>query len=203
MMGETGGNDYNYALLERKPMVEVYRMVPDVVQAIKEAVEEVINMGATRVVVPGNFPIGCMPIYLAVFETPDIRMYDELSCLKELNEFARFHNDHVQAAVRDLQRKHPNVAVVYGDYFEGLRWIIKNAAYLGFNEDGLQKTCCGTGDNKYNFNLTRMCGLEGFTVCENPNERYSWDGIHLTHHAYFHMAQWLLRQIVPAILRAV
>ena len=144
-----------------------------------------------------------MPIYLAVIETHDMRMYDELSCLKELNEFARFHNDHVQGAIRELQRKHPNVAIVYGDYFGGLRWIIRNAVSLGFNKDGLQKTCCGSGDNKYNFNLTRMCGSEGFIVCENPNERYSWDGVHLTQHAYFHMAQWLLRGIIPGILRTV
>ena len=206
MMGEVGGNDYNYALLEGKPMEQIYQMVPEVVRAIKEAVEEVINMGAIRIVVPGNFPIGCMPIYLSLFEAhqdPRMRMYDELNCLKGLNEFARFHNEHLKEAMRELRKEHRNVAVVYGDYYYGLRWIIKNAVSLGFNNDGLQKTCCGVGNNKYNFNLTRMCGYEGTTICENPNERYSWDGIHLTQHAYLHMAQWLLRRIVPGILQVI
>ncbi|KAJ8444986.1 hypothetical protein Cgig2_029180 [Carnegiea gigantea] len=201
MMGEVGGNDYNYALLEGKSMEELYKMVPEVVRAIKEAVKEVINMGAIRIVVPGNFPIGCMPIYLALFETQDSGAYDELRCLKGLNDFAKFHNEQLKAAIRELRREHPNVAVVYGDYYHGLRWIVKNAASLGFNKDGLQKTCCGSGNNKYNFNLTRMCGYEGTTVCEDPSESYSWDGIHLTQHAYLHMAQWLLRRIVPGILQ--
>ncbi|KAJ8437973.1 hypothetical protein Cgig2_033706 [Carnegiea gigantea] len=171
MMGEVGGNDYNYALLQGKTMEEVYQMVPAVVRAIKEAVEEVIKMGAVRVVVPGNFPIGCMPIYLSLFETQDSNMYDELNCLKGLNNFARFHNEHLKAAIGELRKEHPNVAVVYGDYYYGLTWIIRNAVSLKFNKDGLQKTCCGVGGNKYNFNLTRMCGYEGATVCENPNER--------------------------------
>ncbi|XP_038877042.1 acetylajmalan esterase-like, partial [Benincasa hispida] len=63
LVGEIGGNDYNYALFQGKTIQEVKDMVPDVVQSIKSAVERVISYGATRVVVPGNFPIGCFPIY--------------------------------------------------------------------------------------------------------------------------------------------
>ncbi|XP_057479231.1 acetylajmalan esterase-like [Actinidia eriantha] len=39
MVGEIGGNDYNYALFQGKTIEEVQSMVPDVVQAIKEAVK--------------------------------------------------------------------------------------------------------------------------------------------------------------------
>ena len=38
MVGEIGGNDYNYAPFQGKIMEEVESMVPDVVRAIKEAV---------------------------------------------------------------------------------------------------------------------------------------------------------------------
>ena len=38
MVGEIGGNDYNYALFQGKTIEEVESMVPDVVRAIKEAV---------------------------------------------------------------------------------------------------------------------------------------------------------------------
>ncbi|KAJ4951980.1 hypothetical protein NE237_028812 [Protea cynaroides] len=47
--------------------------------------EEVIKLGATRVVVPGNFPIECIPIYLTAFKSNDMASYDELECLKGLN----------------------------------------------------------------------------------------------------------------------
>ena len=38
MVGEIGGNDYNYALLGGKTMEEIKDIVPDVVQAITDAV---------------------------------------------------------------------------------------------------------------------------------------------------------------------
>lgn len=37
MVGEIGGNDYNYALFQGKTTDEVKKMVPQVVQAIKDA----------------------------------------------------------------------------------------------------------------------------------------------------------------------
>lgn len=39
LVGEIGANDYNYALLQGKTIEEVKEMVPEVVQAIKNAVE--------------------------------------------------------------------------------------------------------------------------------------------------------------------
>lgn len=38
MVGEIGWNDYNYALFQGKTIKEVIDMVPEVVQAIKDAV---------------------------------------------------------------------------------------------------------------------------------------------------------------------
>lgn len=42
MVGEIGGNDYNYAIFQGKSMDELRRMVPDVVNVIVEGVK-VIN----------------------------------------------------------------------------------------------------------------------------------------------------------------
>lgn len=39
MMGEIGGNDYNFAFFQGRTMHEVYKLVPYVVQAIKAAVQ--------------------------------------------------------------------------------------------------------------------------------------------------------------------
>ena len=38
MVGEIGGNDYNYALFQGKTIEEVRHMVLEIVQAIKDAV---------------------------------------------------------------------------------------------------------------------------------------------------------------------
>ncbi|XP_021750632.1 acetylajmalan esterase-like [Chenopodium quinoa] len=196
---ETGGNDFNYAFFGRKTMEEVQQMVDEVIQAITNSVKDVINLGATKVVVPGNFAIGCMPIYLSTFKANDSNMYDELHCLKGLNGFATFQNDRLQEALKELQGQYPNVAIVYADYFNALKGLIQNAASHGFEENDVQKTCCGIGDNEYNFNLTRMCGNNGVPVCRDPSKLVSWDGVHMTQHAYRVMAKELFKEIVQGI----
>ncbi|XP_021745661.1 acetylajmalan esterase-like [Chenopodium quinoa] len=182
---ESGGNDINYALIERKRMQDIYGMVPEVVGAVKAAVEEVISIGATRVVVPGNFVIGCLPIYLYMFPSNSATMYDELHCLEELNELSTFQNNFVQKIVRELQAEHPSVTIVYADYFNAMKGLLQNATALGFDET--LRTCCG----------------KGVPVCPNPDKSVNWDGIHMTEHAYKIMADWLLQHnVLPAISKA-
>ncbi|KAF8396258.1 hypothetical protein HHK36_017873 [Tetracentron sinense] len=68
----------------------------------------------------------------------------------------------------------------------------------GFDVGSIQKACCGIGGD-YDFDLTRFCGAPRVLVCRNPERRVSWDGIHLTQEAYKHMAEWLIRDIMPKI----
>lgn len=93
--------------------------------------QEVINLGATRIVVPGNFPIGCMTIYLKMFKTDSSRLYDELQCLKSLNKFAKFHNSKLQEVIGELQSEYQDVSIVYADYFLAMKEILKHATSLG------------------------------------------------------------------------
>lgn len=39
LMGEIGGNDYNFAFFQGKTLEEVYQLVPQVVKTIKDAVQ--------------------------------------------------------------------------------------------------------------------------------------------------------------------
>ncbi|KAK9291715.1 hypothetical protein L1049_019664 [Liquidambar formosana] len=196
MVGEIGGNDYNFALSGGKTIEEAKSIVPDVVQAIKDAARRVIGYGALRVVVPGNFPIGCLPIYLSRFQTTNSAAYDEQHCLKGLNDFAKYHNDHLQKAIEELRQENPNAFIVYGDYYNAFQWLVQNAPLLGFDVASVQKACCGIGGD-YDFSLTKMCGNPGVPVCADPSSRISWDGIHLTQEAYKFMAGWLIGDILP------
>ncbi|KAG5541622.1 hypothetical protein RHGRI_021451 [Rhododendron griersonianum] len=198
MVGEIGGNDYNYALLEGKTMDEVKNIVADVVRAISNAVGRVIDYGAVRVVVPGNIPIGCLPLYLTAFQSNASAAYDEDNCLTKLNDLATYHNNQLKEAIRELKKYYPNTVIVYGDYYRAFQRLFRNAESLGFDGASSQKACCGTGGD-YNFNLTDMCGAPGVPVCRNPNEHISWDGVHLTQEAYKIMSEWLLSDIVPKL----
>ncbi|XP_022145194.1 acetylajmalan esterase-like [Momordica charantia] len=195
-VGEIGGNDYNFALFEGKTIAEVKNMVPQVIRMIKYATRRVIKYGATRVVIPGHFSLGCLPIYLTGFQTNDSTAYDEFHCLKNLNNLSSYHNRKLKQAIKLLRKENPNVIITYGDYYNALFWIFQHASLLGFDKISLQKSCCGAGGD-YNFNIMQMCGFPGVPTCSNPNKRISWDGIHLTQKTYQYMAHRLVHDLFP------
>ena len=82
-------------------------------------------------VVPGNLPIGCLPIYLTIFHTNSSAHYDEFHCLKGLNNLSVYHNDQLKLAIEDLRIENPNVVIVYGDYYNAFQWVYRNAQHLG------------------------------------------------------------------------
>ncbi|OMO85074.1 Lipase, GDSL [Corchorus olitorius] len=157
VIGEIGGNDYNFAFWRRKTLDEVKAMVPKVVEAIKYAVRRAIEYGATRIIVPGNFPIGCFTVFVTKYPINDTNAYDELHCLKYFNNFAIYQNDLLQKAIEELKEEYPNVIIVYGDYYNAFLWLFSKANMLGFDPTSLQKACCGIGGD-YNFNVWIWCG---------------------------------------------
>ncbi|KAL5986173.1 hypothetical protein ACLOJK_028167 [Asimina triloba] len=158
LVGEIGGNDFNYALLRGKSTEEVTKYVPRVVQTIKDAGRQLIEIGAVHLVIPGNFPIGCIPVYLTTFQSKDPASYDENKCLKDFNEFAMLHNDHLQVAIKELREEFPNALIAYADYYNALLEIITHAEE------------------------------KGVRTCSNPERYVNWDGVHMTQAAHEHMA---------------
>ncbi|KAL9242137.1 hypothetical protein vseg_016168 [Gypsophila vaccaria] len=199
LMGEVGGNDIFFAFSNGITLSDIYKMMSLVVQSITDAVEEIIDLGATQIAIPGNFAIGCMPVYLSLFKAKDANMYDEMKCLKEYNRHAQYYNDLLQQSIIKLQKNHPNVTIVYMDYFGALKEIIENATLLGFDETIAQKACCGVRDSEYNVSVNVCCGSEEDVVCENPEKYISWDGVHFTQHTYRVMANKLMLSFLNAL----
>jgi phospholipase/lecithinase/hemolysin len=207
MVGEIGGNDYNYAFATNRPQannsdlynighmltgaVESLVLVPQVVNSITSAAKEVLDMGATRVVIPGNFPLGCVPSYLSTVNEQDKSSYDGNGCLIGLNLFAQMHNVLLQQGIRELRRMYPSATIAYADYFTAYVQMLRSASTMGFNATSAFKACCGAGGGAYNVDMDRMCGATGTTVCARPDEYLSWDGVHLTQHSYKVMAELL------------
>ena len=142
-------------------------------------------MGAVRLVVPGNFPIGCLPIYKTAFQGAP---FNEQNCVTELNEFAEYHNKLLQEAILKLKQENPNIVIVYGDYYNAYQDLLRKGKERGYE---VEKACCGIGGT-YNFDLRRMCGGTNVSVCEDVDRHLSWDGIHMTQQSYKHMAAWLI-----------
>ncbi|XP_058761874.1 GDSL esterase/lipase At1g28590-like [Vicia villosa] len=180
LVGEIGGNDLNFPLFVRKSIEEVKTYVPDVINVIASSINELINLGARTLLVPGNFPLGCNTIYLTKYETKDSNQYDSFGCLKWLNEFAKFYNQKLQYEIHRLRKIHPHTNIIYGDYYNAALPLYRYPSKFGFL--GL-KACCGMGGS-YNFNGLKPCGKPGVVACDDPSQYIGWDGIHLTEAAY-------------------
>ncbi|KAK9074386.1 hypothetical protein SSX86_006984 [Deinandra increscens subsp. villosa] len=183
LMGEIGGNDYNIPMRDNKSIEDMELFVPLVVNTIALAINELIEMGAQTLVVPGNFPIGCSPAHLTVMQGSEDEEYDPTTgCLVRLNQFAEYHNQMLQTKLNQIREFHPDVNIIYADYYNAAMQFYRFPNKFGFT-NGALKACCG-GGGLYNYNSTVTCGHESATVCDEPDRYVSWDGVHLTEAAY-------------------
>lgn len=80
--------------------------------------QELLDMGALTLIVPGNLPIGCSTAYLTYFMTSDKEEYDpQTGCLIWLNKFAEYHNTLLQTELTQIQALHPHANIIYADYY--------------------------------------------------------------------------------------
>lgn len=190
LVGEIGGNDYNYPFFIGGTIKQVKATVPVVVEAIAATISALIDEGAVELVVPGNFPIGCSAVYLTLFETPNKAAYDEHGCLKVYNAFAKYHNAQLRLGLEKLRQKYPQAKIIYADYYGAAKRFVHSPKHYGFSKDRLV-ACCG-GGGPYNFNNSARCGHTGSTTCTSPSAHANWDGIHLTDAAYRYVAMGLI-----------
>ncbi|CAD6256946.1 unnamed protein product [Miscanthus lutarioriparius] len=133
LVGEIGGNDYNYGFLQGTRSIQAMKAyVPQVINAIMDVAKEVIELGATQIIIPGNFPIGCSPSYLSLFSVSGAGDLDDRGCLKSYNAFAQHHNELLQAAIDGLRKANTDVAtIVYADYYGAFMHLLDHASLLG------------------------------------------------------------------------
>ncbi|KAJ0637724.1 putative sinapine esterase [Helianthus annuus] len=182
LVGEIGGNDYNYPILWGQPIEEVEVLVPLVIDTIISTINELIEMGAKKLVVPGNFPVGCSASYLTVCGSENEEYDPKTGCLVRLNQFAEYHNKLLQTKLKQVRDLHPDVNIYYADYYNAAMEIYRFPYKYGFT-NGALKACCGA-EGRYNVDPTVQCGEVSATVCDEPDTYVSWEGIHLTEAAY-------------------
>ncbi|CAN4091965.1 unnamed protein product [Withania somnifera] len=191
LMGEIGGNDYNHPFSQGKSREEIQSYVPEVIMAIGVAINELIELGAQTLIVPGNLPIGCSSSYLTIFKDSKKNEYDDSTgCINWLNDFAEYHNQLLQQEIHKLREIHPHANIIYADYYHAAMQIYKSPQKFGFTSAIV--ACCG-GGGPYNYDINTKCGSPSSNVCVNPSSYVSWDGVHLTEAAYKLIAKGLLQ----------
>ncbi|GJN18216.1 hypothetical protein PR202_gb05356 [Eleusine coracana subsp. coracana] len=185
VLGEIGGNDYNFWFGARRPREQAFQFIPDVVGCIRYNAQELIGLGAKTIVIPNNFPIGCVPEYLDWFGGPG-EPRDEHQCLRWFNDFSARHNEALRGVVNQLRARNPGVKIIYTDYFGATMEVVKTPAKFGIGNPLV--ACCG-GNNQHHTNdgcnrTTRLWG--------NPDNFVSWDGVHMTDKAYHAISDGVL-----------
>ncbi|KAH6792990.1 GDSL-like Lipase/Acylhydrolase superfamily protein [Perilla frutescens var. hirtella] len=187
LVGEIGGNDYNHPFIAGKSVELVKTFVPEVVKAISSTIEVAVTL-----MVPGNLPIGCSASYLTTFKRLNEKDYDpQTGCLNWLNRFSQYHNTLLQQELHRIRNQNPKINIIYADYYNAAMNFYRFPQKYGFG-GGALTACCGAG-GPYNVNSTLMCGEEGTTVCKDPSQYVSWDGLHLTEAAYRFIAMALIQ----------
>ncbi|XP_059282841.1 GDSL esterase/lipase At1g28610-like isoform X2 [Lycium ferocissimum] len=173
------------------PIQMVQSMVPLVINNIGQIINEVIELGAETLIVPGNLPLGCLPAYLDRFMSTNKNDYYDpnTGCINWLNEFSEYHNVMLQVELNRLQQLHPHATIIYGDYYNALMQLYLSPQKYGFKSAIV--ACCG-GKGPYQVDISTQCGDSSANVCDDPSTFVSWDGIHSTETAYKWMAQSLI-----------
>jgi len=76
----------------------------------------------------------------------------------------------LQQGIQELHRSYPSAIISYA-YVRMLR----DAGKAEFDEAARTEACRGAGGGAYNFDMDRMCGSPGASVCARPDERISWE----------------------------
>ncbi|KAJ0986158.1 hypothetical protein J5N97_004514 [Dioscorea zingiberensis] len=167
LMGEIGGNDYFNVLGDGRSLEETKTFVPLVVNAISSAITSEF-FGARTLLVPGNFPNGCISAYLSIFHVSNTEdYYEETGCIKWLNEFTEYYNQLLIKELNHLQKMYPHATIIYADYYQTLMTIYQSPGKYGFQSSPLG-ACYGSG-GLYNYNSSCLCGDLGSTVCMEPS----------------------------------
>ncbi|ESR62687.1 hypothetical protein CICLE_v10015728mg [Citrus x clementina] len=165
-----GTNDFlqNYYLeptRSRQYTVEQYENY--LVSSMFEDIKAMKSLGATRLVVVGVPPLGCMPIVKT--------LQDQTACVESYNKVAASLNSKIREKLAILRRT-IGIKAAYIDCYDIILDAVNKPKKYGFTETA--KGCCGTGTVEFG----DTC--RGLTTCADAGKYAFWDAVHPTQKMY-------------------
>ncbi|CAN8278253.1 unnamed protein product [Cochlearia groenlandica] len=182
-IGEIGVNDYAYTVGSVVSSDTIRELS---ISTYTKFLETLLNKGVKHMVVQGHPATGCLTLTMSLAAEDD---RDSIGCVKSINNESYTHNLALQSKLKQLRIKYPKATIVYADYWNAYREVIKNPSKYGITEKF--NACCGVGD-PYNFQVFQTCGSASATACKDPSRHINWDGVHLTEGMYKVMADMFL-----------
>ncbi|KAH9748918.1 GDSL esterase/lipase [Citrus sinensis] len=125
------------------------------------------SLGATRLVVVGVPPLGCMPIVKT--------LQDQTACVESYNKVAASLNSKIREKLAILRRT-IGIKAAYIDCYDIILDAVNKPKKYGFTETA--KGCCGTGTVEFG----DTC--RGLTTCTDAGKYIFWDAVHPTQKMY-------------------
>ncbi|KAE8696170.1 Esterase [Hibiscus syriacus] len=136
---DIGQNDIA-AGLRKKNDTDFHVSVPDIVDQLAKAVQNLYEQGARTFWIHNTGPIGCLPVSL---HRRDIRPQelDKHGCLKAQNAYSMGFNRKLKDRVIQLRTELLHAALTYVDIYAAKYELIANAEKQGFVDPA--NICCG------------------------------------------------------------
>lgn len=182
-----GTNDFlqNYYLEPTRPKqytIEEYQnfLISRTVGDFKE----MHRLGATRLIVVGVPPLGCLPLVKTLM--------DKKICVQSYNQVALSFNSKMKRELAIL-RKTLGIKDAYVDCYNIMLNAVERPNQYGLMETS--KGCCGSGTVEYG----DTC--RGMSTCTDASKYAFWDAVHPTQKMYQLIADDALKSLNEALLR--
>ncbi|XVF69353.1 hypothetical protein PTKIN_Ptkin11bG0074600 [Pterospermum kingtungense] len=115
------------------------------VDQMVNAMRNLYDMNARKVVCMGILPMGCTPSLMLEWQNPRARgkIDDGTGCVEEINELVLQYNQMLEEQIVRLNEELPDAKIVFCDLYQGVKKIIAYPQFFGFEDE--KSACCGLG----------------------------------------------------------
>lgn len=171
---------------------ERHAAVPDMVDQLANAVQNLYWGGARTFWIHNTGPYGCIALTLNYNLDPS--ELDHQGCVKDQNELAMEFNKQLKERVTKLRTDLADSSITYVDIYSAKYELIGNAKREGFVE--AKGICCGVHNDSVHVYCGNKATVNGTEIyagsCEDPSKYISWDGVHYTEAAN----HWVAARII-------
>ncbi|KAK8664037.1 hypothetical protein V6N13_083840 [Hibiscus sabdariffa] len=189
---DIGQNDIA-AGLRKNNYSDFHASVPDIVDQLAKAVQNVYDHGARTFWIHNTGPIGCLPVNLHYRDIPPEQL-DNHGCLRAQNAYSMELNRLLKDRVLKLRTELKHAALTYVDIYAAKYELIANANNQGFVDAA--NICCGFHEDEIQVYCGQKQSINGTEIyagsCENPSDYISWDGVHYSEAAN----RWIAHRII-------
>ncbi|KAL3681283.1 hypothetical protein R1sor_024239 [Riccia sorocarpa] len=159
------GNDY--ATYNGSSLEGLFNLTHEVPLLIDLNLRTLYSLGARNFIVSSVSPLDCLPRITASSG------YTECQKNLTIDAVIASHNLFLGNRLENITRKLENSSVLYLQQTKSMRYVLNHLSEFNLTE-GLKPCCvgnCGSVDES---------GNPLYTVCENPETHFFWDGVHPT-----------------------